>query len=397
MTELPSVSRIRSERFVVGGETIARDSEGRVVFVRGGLPGEDLMVTMVEEHRDWSRVEISEVLEPSPNRVQPPCPRRVEGCGGCDWQHVDVAGQLPAKVEVVRDVLRRTAKLLDAQVTMGRAVGDRGYRTSIRIIGDSSGRPAFRAERSSDTVVATGCLVAHPRLVGLIEMIGLTPDLELSLRTSAATGETTALWDASRGEVKGLPSEVRTGPSAHLHEEVKGHSFRVSSASFFQSGPEAAAVLVDAVIRAAPELATAGMVIDAYAGVGLFAKAAAPSARQVIAIESARSSVADCRVNLSVRAAVVEKSRVERWKSPAGTAVDVLIADPSRAGLRRPGVEALIGVSPTVFVLVSCDPAALARDTALLAERGYRHRSTEVIDAFPHTHHIECVTRFERV
>lgn len=395
MTETPETLRIRPERFVVGGESITRDSEGRIVFVRGGVPGDHVEAELVQETRDWYRVDVREVLEPSPIRVEPPCPRRVEGCGGCDWQHVSVPAQLPAKVDMVRDVLGRIAKLPDAKVVAGGAVSDRDYRTSLRVIGDASGRPSFRAERSHDTVPAAGCLVAHPSLVRLFESVELSPGLEVSVRTSVATGETTARWDRRRGDVKGLPPDVGTGPHAHLHEEVRGFSLRISAPSFFQSGPEAATMLVDAVVRAAPELADAETVVDAYAGVGLFAVAAAPSARHVITIESAKSSVADCKANLSGRTATVHKSRVERW-GPNGGEADVVIADPSRAGLRRSGVQALTAASPLILMLVSCDPASLARDTVLLAEQGYRHGGTEVIDAFPHTHHIECVTRFER-
>lgn len=395
MTETPETIRIRPERFVVGGESMARDESGRIVFVRGGVPGDHVEAALVQESRDWYRVDVREILEPASTRVVPPCPRRIEGCGGCDWQHLGVSAQLPAKVDIVRDVLGRIAKLPDARVTAGSAVADRGYRTTLRVVGNDSGRPSYRAERSHDTVPASGCLVAHPGLLRLLDEVELSPGLEVSLRTSAATGETTALWDPRHGEVHGLPADVGTGPSSYLYEKIGSHSLRISAPSFFQSGPQAASLLVESVARAAPELAAAEKVVDAYSGVGLFAVVAAPSAGHVVTIESAKSSVADCKVNLSGRAATVNKARVERWE-PDGFAAEVVIADPSRVGLRRPGVAALTGADPPILVLVSCDPAALARDTVLLRDQGYSHGGTEVVDAFPHTHHIECVTRFER-
>ena len=179
-----------------------------------------------------------------------------------------------------------------------------------------------------------------------------------------------------------------------MSEEVANHRFRVSSGSFFKSGPEAAKLLVEAVTRASDELKTASTVVDAYAGVGLFAVAATPPGSRVLALESSKWSSADCLVNLEQREGSVERIRVEQWV--ATEAVDVVIADPSRTGLQQRGAAALATAKAPVLVLVSCDPTALARDTALLIELGYTHQRTEVLDLFPNTHHIECVTRFVR-
>lgn len=389
------MSEVRPERFVAGGEALARDADGRVVFVRGGLPGETVVVDTLDDKTDWSRGLVTEIVEASPDRVDPPCVRRHEGCGGCDWQHLAVPQQLPAKVEIVRDALRRTGKLPDAHITVGAAVSDRAYRTTIRVVGDADGRAAYRSDRSHETVLASGCLVAHPALEALLDGLVITPELEVTLRVSVATGEITARWDDSIGDVGGLPHDVGTGSSAFLHEEVAGHRFRVSAASFFQSGPQAAELLVEAVRRAAPELDSAQTVLDAYAGVGLFAVAATSPRSHVITVESSKAAVADCRVNLAGRSARIEVGEVGAWRAQQGQVIDVAIADPSRTGLGKPGVGALAGgVRPQVLVLVSCDPVSLARDTTLLKRYEYQHVSSEVIDLFPHTHHVETVTRF---
>jgi 23S rRNA (uracil1939-C5)-methyltransferase len=387
---------VRPERLIAGGEALAHDADGRVVFVRGGVPGDELTVTTIEEKGDWSRVLIDEVVTPSPDRVEPPCVRRREGCGGCDWQHIAVAGQLPAKVEIVRDALRRTGKLPDAELRLGRSVPDRGYRTTIRVVGDADGRAAFRLDRSHDTALASDCLIANPALSPMLDSIRLTPELEVTLRTSVATGEMTARWDRAHGDVAGLPDTVSVGPTATLHEDVGGHRFRVSAASFFQSGPEGAQLLVDAVKRAAPELDRAETVLDAYAGVGLFALAATPTTASLLTVETSKSAVGDCRANLAGRHALIERGEFGAWRPDRGSQIDVAIADPARSGLGRPGVGALVSAEIPVLALVSCDPVALARDAALLARQGYRHEGTEVLDLFPHTHHVECVTRFVR-
>ncbi len=361
MTDDSAVRMVRPERLIAGGEALARDADGRVLFVRGGVPGDELSIVTIEDKGDWARVLIDEVHTASPDRVEPPCPRRREGCGGCDWQHIAVSRQLPAKVEIVREAMRRTGKLPDAELRTGRSVHDSGYRTTIRVVGDANGRAAFRLERSHDTALAADCMIAHPALLPLLDSIRLTPDLDVTIRTSVATGEITARWDGVHGDVTGLPGTVAVGPSAKLHEDVAGHRFRVSAGSFFQSGPEGAELLVDAVKRAAPELEQASTVLDAYAGVGLFALAATSPSASLLTVETSKSAVGDCRVNLAGRHALIERGEFGSWRSARGVEIDVAIADPARSGLGRPGVGALAATETPLLVLVSCDPVALAR------------------------------------
>ena len=393
--DLPTI-RVAPERFVAGGEALGHDPDGRVVFVRGGAPGDDVSVQIVERKSEWSRGIVTEVHGPSDHRIDEPCPQRRLGCGGCDWQHVAVESQLPAKLDIVRDALRRTGRLPGAELTPGAAVPATGYRTTVRVVGGEDGRASFRLDRSHDTVAASGCLVAHPGLQQVLDTARMTPGLEMSLRASAATGQITARWDRRRGEVTGLPRSVHVGPRAYLTERVSGHDLRVSAASFFQSGPLAAELLVDAVRRAGPELADASTVLDAYAGVGLFAVTVAPPDAKVITVETSRSAAEDCRVNLAGRDARIEQCEMSTWRPEAGLEIDVVIADPARSGLGRPGTAAIVAAEPAVLVLVSCDPVALARDTELLGRHGYRHDGSEVLDLFPQTHHVECVTRFVR-
>src|SRR5690242_19894140 len=167
--------RVRPERFVAGGEALARDDDGRIVFVRGAVPGDDVSVTITEEHGDWARGVIETMHDASPDRVVPPCLRRVEGCGGCDWEHVAESAQLPAKVAIVVDALRRTGKLEDAVVRAAGSVPAGGYRTTIRVVGDADRRASYRMERSNDTVLASGCLVAHPALVDMLDALVVAP------------------------------------------------------------------------------------------------------------------------------------------------------------------------------------------------------------------------------
>jgi 23S rRNA (uracil1939-C5)-methyltransferase len=393
---------VRPDRFVAGGDAMARDDDGRVVFVGGALPGETVSVEVTEARKDFARARVLAVVETSPDRVEPPCPQRRAGCGGCDWQHLAVGAQLGAKVAVIADALRRTARLPDAVVVAGASVPAEGYRTTVRVVGTDEGVAGFRQESSHDTVGSAGCLVAHDRLVELLDGIRVSPGLEVTLRCSTSSDERLAIWDPRAGAVTGLPDDVATGADAVMHQRIGSVDLRVSAMSFFQSGAHAAELLVDAVKRSAPELGGARRVVDLYGGVGLFAATVVPDGVAVTVVESSRPALADARVN--VPHAHVVDSEVARWR-PQGSRrragsgasfADVVIADPPRTGLGAPGAATVAAIGADTVVLVSCDPAAAARDTTLLVRAGYRHVTTEVLDLFPHTHHVEAVTRFTR-
>lgn len=379
------------------------DHSGRVVFVDGALPGELVRVHLTAAKKDFARGRITEIVERSPLRDSPSCPHRRAGCGGCDWMHLQPAAQLDAKVEIVRESLRRIGRLdsavVDDLVASGGAVTPFGYRTTIRVVGGPDGTLGFREQASDRVVPVTSCPVAESKLSRLLAVIEVDEGAELTLRTSVATGAITAIWDKRfRGAIRGLPSEVHIGERAWLTERVAGRDLRVSAGSFFQSGVQAAELLVAAVRNAAPELATARHGLDAYGGVGLFAATAMADCERVTVVESNASACRDAEHNLTGRDAHVVRAEVTGWTPPAGDGptppVDVVVADPARPGLAKPGVAALAAAGAPVLVLVSCDPVSMARDTLLLADVGYRPEQIEVFDLYPNTHHVETVARF---
>lgn len=364
------------------------------MFVRGGLPGETVAAELVAEKKDWARAVVVEIVDPSPARVTPPCASRRAGCGGCGWQHLTLEAQRNARLAIVTDALRRTGGVAEPEVSHGGGVDPVGYRTTVRVAATADGHAGYHAEQSHDVVGAPDCLVAHHDLRAALPELRLDPGVEPTLRVSVATGELAARWDRSTGGVRGLPAGTKTGADVALHEDVAGHRLRVSMGSFFQSGPQAADLLVDAVLRAAPELDSARLVVDAYAGVGMFSVCA--TAHRVITLETSRAAVADAQANLVERDATVVRGEVGGWHAPTDAEIDVVIADPARSGLGKPGVGALSRTGAPVIVVVSCDPASLGRDVKLLAAAGYHHQRSELIDTFPHTTHIEAVTRFVR-
>lgn len=414
---------VRAERMVAGGDAMARLEDGRVAFVTGALPDEEVEVEVSNDRKDFVKATVTEVLEPSPDRVVPTCSHRREGCGGCGWMHFDVDAQVDAKLGIVTESLRRVGRFdadeVERIVTLGDSVDPFGYRTTIRLVGMAGGGVGFREERSDSIVPIVHCQVAHENLSSVLREISVAPGVELTLRTSRATDAVTARWtrpedrkrrnekrrsNAPAGEsVSGLPADVHIGDRAYLVEQIDGVNLQVSTPSFFQSGPAAAELLVDAVRRAAPELATADHAIDAYGGVGLFAATVMRDVRRVTLIESARSSCFDAKENLKHRSrqggksVEIVRSDVGDWKPAEDTEpIDVVVADPARPGLAKPGVAAITRMDAPVVVLVSCDPVSLARDARLMEENGYRMESVEVLDLFPQTSHVECVTRFVR-
>lgn len=396
VTDDPQTIELTPTSVVAGGDALARDPDGRVVFIGGALPGETVRVTLDEVRRDYARAEIVEVLDPSPDRVVPPCPHVEAGCGGCPWQHIDPAAQRELRRDIVVDSLRRLGGFENPPIAPTVALPDKAYRTSVRLL-VSDGRPAYRKARSHAAVCVDSCLVLHPMLAELLSGSTFTGAREVELRAGARTGERLVVAHPKASRLR-LPTgvssvstaEVRRGRRVAYHEEVAGRRWQISAGSFFQVRPDGADALAALVTEAS---ADASRVTDLYSGVGLFAGVLAAQGKRVVAVEANRISAEDARHNLSGLDARIVVSDVARYRPvPA----DLVVADPSRAGLRSEGVAASIAPDPSRVVLLSCDPAALARDAALLRDEGYELVSVTPVDLFPHTSHIECISVFDR-
>jgi 23S rRNA (uracil1939-C5)-methyltransferase len=380
---------------VAGGDGLARDAEGRVTFVAGALPGERVRAAVVERRKDFARAQLVEVLEASPDRATPACPFVAAGCGGCDWQHVAPAAQGTLKASVVADALRRQAHL-DLAVGQGPALPDTGYRTTARGVA-VDGRFGFRRRASHDGVGVDPCLVVHPLLQELVHE-GRYPDGEVVLRAGARTGERLVVV-AGDGTGTSVPdgvrvvgeADLRAGRRAWYHEEVAGRSWRISATSFFQARPDGADALVAEVGRALGGAAP-GPLVDLYGGVGVFAGTLADGPGALV--EQSRSAIADAKVNLAGSEVRIVRADVAHW---GATRAAVVVADPPRSGLGKAGVRAVVATGAPRLALVSCDAAALGRDARLLAAAGFELVEATLVDLFPHTSHLEVVSRFDRL
>ncbi len=393
---------MRAERLVAGGTALSRRDDGQIVLVDDALPGELVEVDVSRRH-GTERGTLVRIVEPSPDRIAPRCPHVADGCGGCDLATLEPDAQVVAKVELVADALRRLGRWREPVVRPGPSLDPWGFRTTLRLA-VSNGRAGLRRTASNDVVELDRCLVAHPRLDELIVDGRFADARYVTLRVGAVTGERLALVAPTRAGVS-LPHDVRVigadelaaGRDTWIHDDVAGRRWRISAGSFFQTRTDGAATLVDVARAMAADVLDRerGVLFDAYSGVGLFAGALLDERTgwRAVTAESDSSSVADARVNLADLDARIVETTVERLRAPRA---DLVIADPSRAGLGTTAAAVVAATRAERVVLVSCDPAAAGRDVDLLKSRGYRPVESIVVDLFPHTHHTEVVTRLDR-
>jgi tRNA/tmRNA/rRNA uracil-C5-methylase (TrmA/RlmC/RlmD family) len=501
-----------------GGWCVARPEEGPVVFVRHALPGERVRARITEVTTSFARADAVEILEPSPDRVQAPCPSaRPGGCGGCDWQHASLPAQRALKASVIGQQLRRLAGV-DREVTVEPLPGDEddsgagtpgadgdraagladnskerqpgfGWRTRVQFAVRADGLAGLRGHRSHEIIDVGDCLIAHPAIRDLgiprlrwngatgVEAIVATG---IADEATGAAGEATGAADEPAGaagetaqaaqaaqaaqEAAEAESEAVSGPERavvvttddgrrggrhparraergkggrgttvraaqrvsegvatvpaetvlsragrrltplrgrpYLTHRAAGRDWRVSAGAFWQVHPAAADTLTAAVLDAL-EPKTGDVALDLYCGAGLFAGAIAPLVGPdgaVIGIETDEDALRDARSNLrDCSWARFHRGDVAQVLGRGGLPLARLaVADPPRAGLARDVVDYLSASGTERFAYVSCDPATLARDIGLLRERGWALDGLRAFDAFPMTHHVECVAVLTR-
>jgi tRNA/tmRNA/rRNA uracil-C5-methylase (TrmA/RlmC/RlmD family) len=371
-----------------GGHFVARH-QGQVVFVRHALPGERVLATVTAggDGSRYLRADAVTVLDRSADRVDPVCPHAgPRRCGGCDFQHVSLPAQRRLKATVVVEQLRRLAGL-DVDVEVEAVPGDvdgLAWRTRMRFAVDASGRPGLHRHRSHDVEVLDACPLAHPLMTGTGVLARTWPGVgEVSVAVAPSTGQAVVAPD-------GAPAgRVRLG------ERAAGRTWRVTGTGFWQVHPGAVDVLVDAV-RAGLSPAWGEHLLDLYSGVGLFAGALAadlgPGGR-VDAVEADVGAVRDARRNLHDLSTVhLATSRVDTWLRQSGPGhCDLVVLDPPRTGAGAAVVQAICRLRPRAVGYVACDPASLARDVGTFLANGWRLGALRAFDAFPMTHHVECV------
>ena len=429
--------------YTTEGQGIAK-IEGCVVFVPNAIVGETCRICIEKAQKTWASGKIVEILEKSPHRIQRVCPISAS-CGGCDFHHMDYAEETRLKADRVRQCLNRIGGENLERLPILAAEETTCYRNKAQYpVGTKKGRAYagfFKAR--THTVVENqrcGILPEEMDLVkdavldyvnqfsvsvydetahkGLLRHIyvrrgavsgqilvclaingrKLPHSEELIARLQKIPGFATLVLSVNTKKsnvVLGDEEIVLFGPG-YIEDTLCGLTFRLSPKSFYQVNHAQAQRLYEAAISQA-EITKNDTVLDLYCGVGTITLCMAKAAGKVIGVEIVPQAVEDAKAN----AARNGIENAEFFCGDAGSAAlelehkgikaDVVVVDPPRKGLNADTIEALSRFAPRRIVYVSCDPATLARDVALLKERGYSLKNAMAADLFPRCSHVESI------
>ena len=374
------------EKIAHGGHCVARH-EGQVIFVRYAIPGEIALVEITSVNSKMARGDAISILSPSPHRVEAACKYAIPGgCGGCDFQHIDLAYQRELKAAVIVEQFSRLGGLeISCEVKEVLPADGLHWRTRMDFAIGDDGRIGLYANRSNEVIEIDDCLIADEAMnIPALSDRRWNGDDRIEV-ASTSTGQV-SVTRAGRSI---------SGPT-QLVEKVGDFSYQVSPQSFWQAHKSAPSTLISAVIEQL-ELESGEVVCDLYGGAGLFSAALAKKVGakgKVHLIESDKRAVADAQKifkgvgNVEIHPGTVE-SRLPKISDP-----DVILLDPPRTGAGEEVITVMTRTHPRAIVYVSCDPASLARDAKILLASGYRMDYLVGYDLFPQTQHVECVARF---
>lgn len=407
------IEEITLDNLSYGGDAIGRLPDGRAIFVPYGIPGETVRIKIVQQKKRFARGELLEILDPSPQRVPFRC-RHFSECGGCHYQHMSYAQQLVAKQNILREQLERLGGL--SQPPIAETIpspADYNYRNQIHFQAASNGKLGFfRANNKKSVLEVSECHLPHAALNEIWPLLEIAPNLPID-RIGLRLGlnddvmvmfESKTQFDAEFN-LEGLPvSVVHMNPqgsqmlagSPYSIIPVSDRKFQVSPEAFFQVNIPVAEKMVAAIDALLPD--DVGLLLELYAGAGLFSAFLAEKVDQLVAVESSSAACDDFVENLN------EFENVELYQGDVGQilplldlAPDLILLDPPRAGVEKQVLDRIISYSAKQIIYISCDPATLSRDSRILSEGGYVPEEFIPFDLFPQTFHIEAISSWRRI
>ena len=419
---------VRIEKLLNGGDGLARH-EGQAIFVPLTAPGDLARVNIIKRSKNFSQAQVQEIIEPGPHRRQAPCPHYGD-CGGCNLQHLDLEGQHQAKADIVLDCFKRLGKMDVSDLLTGpEAVGSElGYRNRIRLFASPTGPYGMMRKGSHNVVPLESCpllpeifnrdILPWLRMIPPVEQVIIRLDDNEGWLLSAYGNP--ARLKVFRKMVATLEEGEAPAPGClglifnnrpvwghdYLVQNVAGHKFRVSAQSFFQANHAVTEDALATVRTWIGEIADQGqlgsLLGDLFCGVGLFSLGLADLFKKVVAIDSDESACRDAMNNAKRDPEAKGKVTVRQGNMSEALADPKLasaplweqsfcLIDPPRTGLGNDGVEAIVKLKPRQLLMMSCDPATLARDAAQLVAAGYKPEKLKVLDMFAQTSHIETL------
>lgn len=447
----------KNDRVTVFIEDLTHDGagvakvDGYPLFVQGGLPNETAEIHVLKTLKNYGFAKIAKIVEPSPDRVQAPCPV-FDQCGGCQLQHFSYEGQLKWKQKMVENVMKRLGKL-DVVVHPTKGMEDPwNYRNKAQIPFGTNGEApiaGFYKTKSHAIVDTDRCMIQTAEADAILEglkprlwALGLTPYNEKTkkgilrhvvVRKAYATGEVMVVLVTKKRKLpekiatinairelvpnvtsimqnlNGQDTNVILGSETTLlwgkeviNDKIGDVSFEISARSFYQVNPVQTKVLYDQALTYA-NLTGKETVIDAYCGIGSISLFLAKQAKSVLGVEIVPQAIEDAKRNAAINGfdntefvAGAAEDVIPRWYKE-GKSADVLVVDPPRKGCDEALLTTILEQKPSKVVYVSCNPATLARDLRILEDGGYKTKEVQPVDMFPHTAHCEAVAWLELV
>lgn len=412
--------QVEIERLAFGGKGVARE-DGKVIFVKGGLPGDVLDVKITRDRGSYAESVIKAVVKPSAERVEPEC--RVFGiCGGCQLQHLAYNAQLREKEAIFTETLERIGGFSGLPVEpIFPAPENYGYRARVRLSAwyySGGWHAGYNTQGSRKKVAVGSCPVADGPINQAIarisdtlssidnsgyplESINISSDgksayISLTPRDNVAPDALNTLARHLRRFVETENVSAAGRSEAAFETEIEGVKFQASPSVFTQANAPVNRAIVDTVLDWA-DGSPGGSVLDLYSGIGNFSLPLARQASSVESVEISRQAVGFARKsadingirNIAFHNAPCETAVGEMLKARRGFGAIVL--DPPREGARE-AVSGIAGLNPEKIIYVSCDPATLARDLKVFREKGYEPVRVRPFDMFPQTYHIESVS-----
>lgn len=382
------VLTVKIEKIVPRGLGISF-TDGLTVFTYLAAIGDMVKVRLSEVKGRTAFAEVEEVLEASPDRIEPPC-GYFGACGGCDFQHLNYDAQLRAKVAMITDCIERIGKIqLTEAIKVIASPQEFDYRLRAQWhVNTRSKKIGFYRRNTRDLISIESCPVMMPELNQELDRLRHELDwntfFEEKTQIDAACG--------NDGKLSVFSPEL-IEPTNDISFKAAGESFTFNARSFFQGNR----YLVDALVDAAISETAGETALDLYCGVGLFSLPLARRFKQVIGVEENEAAIAYANANAEAAGltnTTFYAAGVRRFlHSGEVKNADLVLLDPPRAGTEKDTIQNVIALRPAEISYVACEPSVLARDLKRFVERDYRIDSITAIDLFPQTHHVETVVR----